>query len=139
MKRSVPIVGLCVFLLFSFCLQQTSASGGGKSSAKGSKWSANDYRSSKKDSKPLRIVIDREKYALGHAIFLGKTPLADTIISADSVKSQAMEFEALKRDMPKKIRREMDLDHFAGRLSEQQFIHLKYFLFVRFVHYGSEK
>ena len=74
--------------------------------------------------------LEAIQYNLGKKIFNGKAELPEP--SAEMVSAQTGELTTLQSLLPDKARARTDLTAFAGRLDEEQFEALAYFVSVRY-------
>lgn len=80
--------------------------------------------------------LEAEYYSLGKQIFTHKAELADTV--SDRMEAQARDLEALSSQLPDDARERANLRSLAGRLSEEEFDALLYYVSVRYkVEVGS--
>ena len=74
--------------------------------------------------------IDRTQYTLGKSIFKGKAQLGAQ--NQDKIQQQEALLTALEKAVFQKTKRQVSLKHLAGKLSQEQYEALQYYISIRF-------
>ena len=74
--------------------------------------------------------LEAEQYNLGKKIFTQKADLPEAL--PELVKEQTEQLEALRALLPEKARKRAELQALAGRLNDEQFEALMYYVSVRY-------
>ena len=84
-------------------------------------------------SEPRKQGVNTERYQFGAYVFGGRIELPDEVVSRELLSRQKRKLEKLHRRLPEAIGRFLKSRDLAGRMTDDQFKALLYFLDVRYL------